>query len=88
MSESFRVRNGLRQGCTLAPTLFNLFLSAVVSTWRSDCVEVGVNVLSRPGRKLVGDKTAKSWLAVVKVTGSQFADDLVLYASTSESWNI
>ena len=32
LSESFRVRNGLRQGCTLAPTLFNLFFSAVVST--------------------------------------------------------
>ena len=84
LSESFRVRNGLRQGCTLAPTLFNLFFSAVVSTWRTDCVEVGVNVLSRPGRKLVGDRTAKSRLAVVKVTESQFADDLALYASTCE----
>ena len=84
LSESFRVRNGLRQGCTLAPTLFNLFFSAVVSTWRTDCVEVGVNVLSHPGRKLVGDRTAKSRLAVVKVTESQFADDLALYASTRE----
>ena len=84
LSESFRVRNGLRQGCTLAPTLFNLFFSAVVSTWRTDCVEVGVNVLSRPGRKLVGDRTAKSQLAVVKVTDSQFADDLALYVSTRE----
>ena len=48
------------------------------------CVEVDVNVLSRPGRKLVGDRTAKSLLAVVKVTESQFADDLALYASTRE----
>ena len=63
LSESFRVRNGLHQGCTLAPTLFNLFFSAVVSTWRTDCVEVGVNVLSCPGRKLVGDKIVKSQLA-------------------------
>ena len=31
LSESFAVRNGLRQGCTLAPTLFNLYFSAVVS---------------------------------------------------------
>ena len=59
LSESFRVRNGLRQGCTQAPTLFNLFFSAVVSTWRTDCVEVGVNVLSHPGRKLVGDRTTQ-----------------------------
>ena len=61
-----------------------------MSTWRTDCVEVGLNVLSRPERKLVGDKTAKSRLAVVKVIEShgQFADDLVLYASTCESWNM
>ena len=26
LSECFRVRNGLCHGCTLAPTLFNLFL--------------------------------------------------------------
>ena len=25
LSEYFRARNGLRQGCTLAPALFNLF---------------------------------------------------------------
>ena len=43
-----------------------------------------MNVLSCPGRKLVGDRTAKPWLAVVKVTESQFTDDLALYASTRE----
>ena len=50
LSEYFRVRNGLHQKYTLAPTLFNLFVSTVVSTWRTDCVEVGVDVLSHPGR--------------------------------------
>ena len=29
LPEYFEVRNGLRQGCTLAPTLFNLYFSAV-----------------------------------------------------------
>ena len=76
--------NGLRQGCTLAPTLFNLFFSAVVSTWRDDCNKVGIDVLSSPGRKLVGDRTVKSQLNVVKVTESQFADNLALYAFTCE----
>ena len=52
------------------------------STWRTDCVEVGVNELSHPGREIFGDRTAKSRLAVVKVIESQFADDLALYAST------
>ena len=31
-TEHFEVRNGLRQGCTLAPTLFNIYISAVVAT--------------------------------------------------------
>jgi len=42
LSERFEVRNGLRQGCTLAPTLFNLYFSAVAGgtsvqrqEWRS-----------------------------------------------------
>ena len=75
------------QRCTLVPTLFNFFFSAEVSTWRTDCVEVGADVLSHLGivcRKLVGDRTAKSRLAVVKVARSQFVDDLALYASTCE----
>ena len=55
LSECFEVRNGLRQGCTLAPALFNLYFSAVVTTWRCDCDKVGVDVLSHPRRKLVGD---------------------------------
>ena len=59
--------------------------SAVVSTWRTDCVEVGVNVLSCPGRKLVGDRTTKSWLAIVKVIEFQFGDDLALCTSTQEN---
>ena len=32
------------------------------------------------GRKLVGDRTAKSLLNLVKITESQFADDTVTYA--------
>ena len=81
LSEFFRVRNGLRQGCILAPIPFNLFVSAVVSTLKNDRVEFGVDVLSRHRWKSVGDRTAKSWLAVVKVAESQFADDLALYAA-------
>ena len=81
-TESFEVRNGLRQGCTLAPTLFNIYISAVVASWRSKHEEAGVNVLYKHGRKLVGDRTAKSRLKEVKVTETQFADDAALYATT------
>ena len=30
VSESFRVTNGVKQGCVLAPTLFSIFLTAML----------------------------------------------------------
>ena len=34
-TDSIEVQNGLKQGCTIAPTLFNICLSAVVADWRN-----------------------------------------------------
>ena len=82
LSDSFEVRNGLWQGCTLAPTLFNIYFSAVVASWRRGDTEAGVDVLFRHGRKLVGDRTAKSRLSVMRVTDFQFADDVALYTTS------
>ena len=31
------VRNGLRQECTMAPVLFNLYFAAMAACWRSHC---------------------------------------------------
>ena len=80
VTDCFEVQNGLRQGCTMAPTLFNIYFNAMVSRWRSQNEEAGMTVLYRHGRKLVGDRTAKSRFLKVQVTESQFADDLALYA--------
>ncbi len=44
-------------------------------------MEAGIDVLFRHGRKLVGNRTAKSRLNLVRVSESQFADDVALYAS-------
>ena len=85
-ADRFEVRNGLRQGCTLAPTLFNIYFSAMVANWRDECVGAGVSVLYKHGKKLVGDRTAKSRLNEVRVTESQFADDAALYTTSRDSF--
>ena len=60
----------------------NIYFSAVVKSWRDDFEEAGVDVLFKHGRKLVGDRTAKSRLSVTRVHESQFADDAALYTTS------
>ena len=86
VTDRFEVQNGLRQGCTLAPTLFNIYFSAMVADWRNRSSGAGVSVLYKHGRKLVGDRTAKSRLSEMRVTESQFADDVALYATSRDSF--
>ena len=43
-------------------------------------------MLYKHGRKLVGDRTAKSRLSEMRVTESQFADDVALYATSRDSF--
>ena len=71
------VRDGLRQGCTMAPVLFNLYFSAMVASWRSHCLKA---VRYQVERKLVGDRTAKARLKEMENTKSKFADYAALYA--------
>ena len=86
VTDRFEVRNGLRQGCTLAPTLFNIYFSAMVADWCNRNSGAGVSVLYKHGRKLVGDCTAKSRLSEMRITESQFADDVALYATSRDSF--
>ena len=67
------VNNGLRQGCTIAPSLFNLYFSPVVEEWRRKCQPFRVDVLYKCGGKLVGDRTRRP--SMMTVTELQFADD-------------
>ena len=45
VTDSFEVWNGLRQGCTLALTLFNIYFSAMVADWRNRSGGAGVSVI-------------------------------------------
>ena len=50
VSESFAVTNGVKQGCVLAPTLFSIFLSAMLDEAFRD---MGVASIYSPDRTLI-----------------------------------
>ena len=75
-SSSFPVTNGLRQGCTIAPTLFILYFDLVIRCWHSRCLAVRVEVQYRIGGKLVEERTRRP----LSFTMSEclFADDAAI----------
>ena len=42
MSDSFEARNGVSQGCTIAPVLY-LYLCAVFEDWHQQCSQVSMS---------------------------------------------
>ena len=77
------VNNGLRQGCTIAPSLFKMYFSLVFEEWRRKCQPFGVDVLYKCGGKLVGERTRRP--SMMTVTELQFADDAAVVSATRDS---
>lgn len=53
------VNNGQRQGCTIAPTLFNRYFNLVVEEWRKRCQPFGVEVMYKCGGKPFSERTRR-----------------------------
>ena len=81
-SEAFQVTNGVKQGCVLAPTLFSIMFSAMLSDAFRDC-KPGIDIRYREEGGLFSSRRLQ---AVTKVKETVirdflFADDCALNAS-------
>ena len=83
----FAVRNGLRQGCSIAPVLFNLYFSLVMEKWREQRAHVnpGSAVLFRYNINGNLFNQARSKYTLGSVADLEFADDAVLAVLSRQS---
>ena len=62
ITNRFEVRNDLRQGCTMTPTLFNLYFNAMVYVWHVPlCMLQIVMLLNQPGDSLLRWELINFW---------------------------
>ena len=79
------VQNGLRQGCCMAPVLFNLLMWAVLQQWHravADIPGIGIPVATNPGGSLLFSRKSTDKSKVHREC--RFADDSALLATTHD----
>ena len=85
VSESFTVTNGVKQGCVLAPTLFSIMFSTMLSdAFRNG--DVGIKINYRMDGKLFNLRWLKGKTKVMSeiIKDFLFADDCALNAGSEE----
>lgn len=84
-SEPFPVRNGVKQGCVLAPTLFSILFSAMLLDAFTDC-ERGVYIQFRFSGKLFNLRRLQAKTKVFEALLREFlfADDCALTATSPD----
>ena len=87
-SEEFQISSGVRQGCILAPTLFNLYFDLVIRMALEEHQKEGrgVRMAYLHDGKLVGNKRRFCWETLV--SDLEYADDMVLMANSWEDLRV
>ena len=82
------VCNGLRQGCTMTPVLFNLYAAAAMERWRATLQQRGI--CGFPFRHCIDGQVFKrsSRGSDATISDGEFADDAVLIADSHASAGI
>ncbi|KAK1886523.1 Secreted RxLR effector protein 78, partial [Dissostichus eleginoides] len=84
-TEPFRVVTGVKQGCVIAPTLFSIFVAAILYL-TSKHLPQGVNIMYRTDGQLLNINRfrAKGQTTTISIMELQYADDNALVALSEE----